>query len=141
MEALLAHIFSLSAPLQLAIVLLVVIFRDDIIKFAKAVFSGNDVEINFNGHPAEGENLPEKHSKDWFDGIQDIAQAQGEQLQQLLLLMRGLAQHYNHETTDLLAQILEESKKTNSKLLELEKYGFPTREETFHQRNARESAV
>lgn len=129
METLLAYLFSLSAPIQLAIIVLVIIFRDDIIRFAKAVFSGNDVEITLNGAPAHsGEDLPEKHSKDWFDGIQDIAQQQGEQLQQLLKLMTGLAQHYNHDTTELLEDIRDGIRELIVKHEEYEKFGIPTRE-------------
>lgn len=127
METLLAYITSLSAPAELLIVVLVVIFRDDIIKFSKATFGGSDVVVNIAADRA-GENLPEKHSKDWFDGIQDIAQAQGEQLQQLLQLMTGLAQHYNHDTTELLEDIRDGIRELIVKHEEYEKFGIPTRE-------------
>lgn len=49
----------------------------------------------------------------------------------MLNLMRELKHHYNDETTDLLREILQisrqtldESKKTNTKLYEFEKYGI-----------------
>lgn len=123
--------------------LIAIIFRKDLVAFVRARFGDDDqgVTVNIGSHVSGGEDLPEKPSKEWFDGIQDIVNDQSRQLSQVLELMGGLAQHYNHETTDLLSKILEEAKGTNSKLTELEKYGFPTREETFRQRQNRESGV
>lgn len=130
---------TLSPAMQLAlVVILLIVFKDDLVNFYRSRFGGdNDVEINLgNDHGIE-----EHSSKEWFDGITEIANKQGKQIGTLLELMGGLAQHYNHETTELLSQILEESKKANSKLNELEKYGFPTRNENYRERNLRENGL
>lgn len=131
METALAWLQNLSAPLQIIlVVILCIVFRKEIAAFVRSRFTDEDeqgVTVNIGSHA--GENLPEKSSKDWFDGIQDIVNDQSRQLTQVLELMTGLSQHYNHETTDLLSKILEEVRATNTKFAELEKYGFPTRAE------------
>lgn len=124
METALSWLQGLSAPLQLILVaILLIVFKDDILAFIKARFgAGNEVEVNL------GENIAERSSKEWFDGITEIAQQQAQQIKEMMGLMRGLQEHYNHETTELLQKISDGIGLLVQKHNEWEKYGIPTRE-------------
>lgn len=50
--------------------------------------------------------------------------SQGDRIEKM---MRGLQLHYNHETTDLLTKISNNTEATKLKLEEFEKYGIPVR--------------
>lgn len=120
MENFLSIAGALPATLQvLTIVLLCIVFWEPI---AERVFGYKRPESE------EGEAVRERASKDWFNDISTIVKDQSDQIKLLGRLMGDLAQHYNHETTEILTQINAGIGKLISKHEEWEKYGIPTRE-------------
>lgn len=120
-----AWLSGLSVAGQVALIVFVIlVFREQIAEriFGPKQNEKNGIIVNI------GEDLPEKPSKEWFDGIVEINQGLGEQIQTLIGMMSGLTKHYNHDTTELLGKISDGIGKLITKNEEWEKYGIPTRE-------------
>lgn len=134
MGTLLSWTQGLSTPLQiLLIIILVLVFKEQIWAYLSNQFGldRNNEDQNDND---DGEAVPERASKEWFNDIVKVMsqrdEHQAQQIATLLDLMQGLKAHYNDDTTRVLEEIRDELKDgfkdIRLKHAEWDRYGINT---------------